>query len=292
MRLYPAPAGSPRNIDTSAAADGARLPPTGRTAGGAADPLPPRAPVVTFSAVPARGLTCALRALALALAALAATPARAQAPRAPGQLVYVAVGDSTAVGVGANGAGYPPRLARRLEAEGHVVKLLNLGVSGATAADVRRDQLPRVMSSSPGLVTIVVGINDLTKGRTLAEFARDLQVIADLVKRTKATVVIATLPDLTLSPSGQGSPPSLARRTAQYNAAIRTVAERHGFAVVDLWEASRAAARADGDAIWSSDGFHPSALGYDRWAAAMWPEVQRAVPPRVQARRPPAAAAP
>src|SRR5690242_17677506 len=54
---------------------------------------------------------------------------------------YVALGDSSAVGVGAREGGYPARLARRLRAEGADVDLMNLGVSGATSADVLRGQL-------------------------------------------------------------------------------------------------------------------------------------------------------
>lgn len=225
-----------------------------------------------------------LAAAFLVVAALA--PATARAAGAP--LTYVALGDSTAVGVGAaDGLGYPARLARRIEAAGLPVKLLNLGVSGATVADLRRDQLPRAMGAQPGLVTIFIGINDVVKERPLREFARDLHMVADLVKRTKAIVVISTLPDLSTWPSGASA--SITRRTAQYNAAIQTVAERHGFVVVDLWQASRAAARAEGsDALFSKDGFHPSAKGYDVWVAAMWPPVERALGPRAQARRGPA----
>jgi acyl-CoA thioesterase I len=232
--------------------------------------------------LPPRRPSRALRA-ALPLAVLvAAAPVRAATA-----LVYVALGDSTATGVGADGGGgYPTRLARRLEVEnGFNVKLVNLGVPGATAADLRREQLPRGMGSGPQLVTIAIGLNDLVQGRTLAEFSRDLQVIADSVHRTKAAVVISTLPDLSLSPSAQGSPASVSRRIQQYNAAIQTVAERYGFQVADLWTASRAASRAEGPAIWAADGFHPSALGYERWAEAMWPAAERALGPKVQARR-------
>lgn len=257
--------------------------PTGDRAGGRAVPPHRRARAYDLAVPRHPRVARALRRAALAVVLLAASTAARAAP----PLVYVVLGDSTAVGVGADGVGYPARLAHRIERDaGFSVKLVNLGVSGATAADVRRDQLPKAMGSGPGLVTIAIGINDVMSGRTLAEFAKDLQVIADLVKRTKAAVIISTVPDLTTAPAGKGAPPSLGRRIQQYNAAIQTVAERHGFVVADLWAASRAAARTDGDAVWSADGLHPSARGYDRWAEAMWPAAERALAPRVQARRP------
>ncbi|MGC3998800.1 MAG: SGNH/GDSL hydrolase family protein [Anaeromyxobacter sp.] len=202
-------------------------------------------------------------------------------------LPYLALGDSTAVGVGAvTGGGYPDRLARRLAGAGLEVKLTNLGASGATVADLRRDQLPRATGKGAGLITLCIGINDVLRERPLGEFARDLHVVGDMLMRTKARVVICALPDLTLSPSGQGAPPALLRRIDQYNAAIRTVAERHGFEVADLAEAIRATPPSQRPALFSPDGFHPSAAGYERWADVMWPAVERAVAPRLQARRP------
>lgn len=220
---------------------------------------------------------------ALLLACVLLAPAVSGAAR---PLVYAALGDSTAVGVGAEqGGGYPERIARRLTASGVPVKLVNLGVPGATAADLRRTQLPKVLAERPAFVTIGIGLNDLAAGRPLREFSRDLHVVADLVARTKATVVVSELPDVSLSPSGAGSPGPLARRIAAYNAAIRQVAERHGFLVAGVEVASRRAFRGRAD-LFAKDGFHPSARGYELWAETMWPTVERALAPRVQGRRP------
>jgi acyl-CoA thioesterase-1 len=219
------------------------------------------------------------------LALLAVVAALPQDADAATPLVYAALGDSTGVGVGAEqGGGYPERLARRLEASGVAVKLQNLSVSGATAADLRRTQLPRVLAERPALVTIGIGINDAIAGRPQADFARVLEVVADSVVRTQAAVVISELPDLSSAPALLAQRASLARRVAAYNAVIRRVADRHGIAVADLETTSRRAFQAS-TGLFSRDGFHPSARGYDLWADAMWPVVERAVAPRIQARR-------
>jgi lysophospholipase L1-like esterase len=224
-----------------------------------------------------------VRLLLLAvLPAVAGLPGRAGAA-AP--ILYVALGDSTATGVGAEqGGGYPDRLARRLGAGGVPVRLLNLGVPGATAEDLRRTQLPRVMQERPALVTIGIGLNDLVRGRPLRDFARDLHVVADLVARTQAAVVISELPDVSRSPSAAGSRASLERRVAAYNAAIRQAAERHGFEVAPLEAISRHALAAE-QGLFAPDGFHPSARGYEVWADALWPAIERALGVRVQARQ-------
>jgi lysophospholipase L1-like esterase len=213
--------------------------------------------------------------------------ARAQGGRgAP--VVYFALGDSTALGQGAEqGGGYPQRIARRLEQSGGVpVKLTNVAAGGATVAELRHEQVPKVIAAQPSLVTIGIGINDLVKERKLADFSRDLEIAADFLRRTKATVVISNLPDLSLSPSAKGAAPSLARRIDAFNAAIALVADRHGFVLADVHGATRRALRDRGAELFSKDGFHPSAAGYELWAEAMWPAVERAVAPRVQARRP------
>ncbi|GAO05300.1 SGNH/GDSL hydrolase family protein [Anaeromyxobacter sp. PSR-1] len=231
----------------------------------------------------------ALAVLTAASALLAAGGARA----APAPLVYVALGDSTAAGQGGGpGGGYPPRLARRLEGAGLAVKLVNLGVPGATVADLRRDQLPRALDASPGLVTVGIGINDLVQGRPLRDFARDLEVVADFLRHTRAVVVISSLPDLGDSPSANGAPAALTRRLDQYNAAIERVAERHGFLVADAFgETRRTVKRLGAGAVFAADGFHPSAAGYDAWTDALWRPVERALGARLQGRRPPAPAA-
>jgi lysophospholipase L1-like esterase len=227
----------------------------------------------------------------LLLLAAAAVPAGRASAAAP--LVYVALGDSTAAGVGAEqGGGYPERLARRLASAGTPVRLVNLGVPGATADELRRTQLPRAQAASPALVTIGIGLNDLVRGRPLADYARDLEIVADAVARTKAAVVISELPDVSRAPGTAtvAAPGALARRVAAYNAVIRRVAERHGFAVGAVEAVSRRAFARSPELL-ARDGFHPSARGYELWTDALWPAVQQVLAPRVQARRAAPAAA-
>jgi lysophospholipase L1-like esterase len=95
--------------------------------------------------------------------------ARAVAPQ-----VQVALGASDAVGVGAMRPaedGWVPLVAAGLP-EG--TQLVNLGVSGATLADMLADQLPVARDASPRWVTIWPAPNDFRNGTPLATFARQL----------------------------------------------------------------------------------------------------------------------
>ena len=67
----------------------------------------------------------------------------------PTELLYVALGDSTAVGVGAQiGGGYPDRLVVKLRTAYPALKLLNLGQSGATSSERSKASSPA--PSGPG----------------------------------------------------------------------------------------------------------------------------------------------
>src|SRR5260370_37858106 len=63
---------------------------------------------------------------------------------------YVALGDSTSVGVGdqADG-GYPERLFRRLKLAGINAGILNLAQSGATTSEVLQRQGHKAVATSP-----------------------------------------------------------------------------------------------------------------------------------------------
>jgi lysophospholipase L1-like esterase len=78
-------------------------------------------------------------------------------------VTYVALGDSTVAGVGATRPErtYVHRLAARLRTVYPRVRLVNLGVSGTTAADVVASQLPAALQQAPTLVTLSIGPNDL-----------------------------------------------------------------------------------------------------------------------------------
>jgi acyl-CoA thioesterase I len=187
----------------------------------------------------------------------------------------VALGDSTAAGVGAaRGGGYPDQLASRLRREGLSVGLTNLGVSGARTADVVQGQLKRAIAAQPTLVTLGIGTNDLWRGTSLESFGEDLDRIARRLKQTGAPVVVCNLPDLALAPVAKLVPSSLYEgRIEPFNDVIAQVAARHGLHVVDLYGASREYIPTHPQ-FFSGDGFHPSEAGYTQWAEFMYPAVR------------------
>jgi lysophospholipase L1-like esterase len=181
-------------------------------------------------------------------------------------LVYVAIGASETVGVGADDPateGWVPRLAQRLGAQ---TRLRNLGVSGTLLSTALRDQLPQAIQAQPDLVTVWLAVNDLNAQVPLASYRADLDaLLARLAGQTHARVVVGNVPDLSLVPVYQGQDRAALRaEVGQWNTAIDQVAASHGAKVVDL-HTGYAELALHPEYI-SADGFHPSAAGYVRVA--------------------------
>jgi len=197
--------------------------------------------------------------------------------RAP--VVYVALGDSTGVGVGARkGGGYPARLFERIERVRPGSRLVNLCVSGATTADLLRGQVGRVRAAAPTLVTLSIGINDVSRQVGVEQFARNYEeIVARLREQTDAPVVVSNLPDISHAPAVPVFLREEARRRINlFNARIGETAARHGLPLVDTYAKSHAVIPTHPE-FFSPDGFHPSDEGYEFWAFEMWPTVKAAI---------------
>jgi acyl-CoA thioesterase-1 len=181
-------------------------------------------------------------------------------------VLYVALGDSTGVGVGAqDGGGYPERLVRLLPA----LRLENLCESGATSADVLADQVPRALRTRPRLITLGIGINDVGLQLPDDAFAVNLEEIVVRLRKL-GVLAIANIPDLALAPAVARLVPRALyeKRIEMFNLHVEATASRHGIALIDLYAVSREILPG-GDELFSADGFHPSAAGYEIWAERM-----------------------
>lgn len=199
------------------------------------------------------------------LAACAAAKPNPRTPVASRPLIYVALGASDAVGVGAAGPteSWVADLARKLPAGS---RLIDLGVSGETLHRALTDELPIALDSHPDLVTIWLVVNDFNARVALPQYAADLEtMLTALQKQTHAHVVIANVPDLALLPAYAGiQRAALSAEVDRWNAVIARQAAAHGAILVDLLSTWKELANHPNYV--GSDGFHPSAAGYARLA--------------------------
>ena len=116
--------------------------------------------------------------------------------------IYVALGDSAAQGLGAARIeeGYVPLVASGVaQASGREVALLNLSLSGATAASVLATQLPQLAGMriagrplKPDLVTLDIGGNDV--GVANLELSRFRDVFTEITSWLTTPTVVLDLP--------------------------------------------------------------------------------------------------
>jgi lysophospholipase L1-like esterase len=195
------------------------------------------------------------------------------------RVVYVALGDSTVEGIGATrpGATYVARLHVRLGTVYRNTSVVNLGVGGATSADVVAGQLERAVLLRPQLVTLSIGPNDITGHVPVAEYERNVDaILARLTTATRAVVVANLLPDLAATPRfrGRQTTAAIGGLTVRFNEALTRVARRYGIEIVDLYGPSRAELPRRPELV-AADGYHPSDLGHARWAELLWAGVER-----------------
>lgn len=176
-----------------------------------------------------------------------------------GELLYVAIGDSAAQGIGASrpDRSYVGLLADDLRATtGRSVRVVNLSVSGATTMLAVRDQLPRLAHLMPDLVTVSIGANDIA-GWNPAEFERNISTIfAEL----PAHAIVADLPCFHL--------PHNERKVAEANRMLRAAARECGLVVAPLHAATRRQGLRGILTQFARDMFHPNDHGYAVWAEA------------------------
>lgn len=195
-------------------------------------------------------------------------------------LRFVVLGDSTSAGIGAGGAddAYPTLLAQRLAADtGRRVELTVLGISGARTADVLADQVPQVAALEPDLVFVGIGANDVTHLTPLDDVAADMGQILDELAPTRADIAVAGAPDMRVYAWHQPLRQITYLRGRQVADAIEEVARSRDVAVVELAEETGPFFAEEPEAHFSSDEFHPSALGYQRWADAIYPVLRSLV---------------
>jgi len=183
---------------------------------------------------------------------------------------FVAIGDSTAEGVGdpdpAGGhRGFADRLAERLAAAQGAVAYANLAVSGYVTREIREHQLAPALALRPDLVAIMAGLNDLLRPRfDAAAIGADLAEMYGAFAAIGCTLLAFTLPDvahrLVVPPLDR----ILARRVHALDDAIRRAARDANAHVIDL-----AAHPMSADPrMWSPDRLHGNPESHARIAAA------------------------
>ncbi|HET9410587.1 MAG TPA: SGNH/GDSL hydrolase family protein [Candidatus Dormibacteraeota bacterium] len=192
------------------------------------------------------------------------------------------MGDSYTIGTGASheSRNYPSLLAARLEdATRREVRLVNPAVNGFTTIDLLAKEIGFLNELRPDVVSVLIGVNDLVRGRTIDSYRESLVEIYDAIATLhlpRGRAVAISIPDWSVVPAARdyGEPQLLHATTDAYNDAASEEAVHRGFTWVDITEVSRNGIGLDG---WvSADDLHPGDPQYAAWADAIWDAVHDA----------------
>lgn len=211
----------------------------------------------------------------------------------------VALGDSITAGVGdavGPDAAHGPGWAAHLALLADTARFENLARNGARTETVIAEQLDLALASGADLATLVIGGNDaLRSDFSPADVARRLTTCVGALRSRGTAVVLATLPPIGLFDLCGGRIRTVMRaRIDAVNAAVRTVAARHGGPAAGAGGrpgAGEPAGRADvvvfdvaeavrpiGLGAWYVDRVHPSPLGHRHLAVTAGRALQVALP--------------
>lgn len=182
------------------------------------------------------------------------------------------LGDSISVGYGVHRHedGFGGALAGHLaERTGRSVEWTVTGQYGATARRIRHRLLPRI-TEPVDIAVLTAGPNDVLCDRKPEQWREDLAAIVDSLSGRATQVMVAGIPpfaQLPCMPRLLGR--HLAGRAEELDRVSREVCDERPFAG---W--------VDGKFLlpfvpeyFAADGFHPSAIGYRRWAGSVADEI-------------------
>lgn len=194
---------------------------------------------------------------ALVIAAQFSRPTPATAQTVPPKPVYLAVGDSLTVGLYAtNLHGFAYIIADALPA----YQLEVAAVTGDGIDNTLR-QLPiELADHAPELVTVEVGINNLTNMAAPAFQARYITLMQMLQDAGVQTVIACTVPW-----TGQNPDTTQYARAVEFSAAIVRTARAYGYTPADCWGATVW----HGEYLSDRDSFHPNDAGHRAIAGAV-----------------------
>jgi len=195
---------------------------------------------------------------------------RASQPEGDRDPLWIALGDSTAQGLGAPGpqGGYVGQTLIQLRrTTGRHWRVINLAVSGSLMRDVLAEQIPMLADEveQPDLVTLGAGVNDIL-------FSAPAKLFADLRALLNAVPDKTVLLDLPLPAGfwwivGRMSVPYITR----INRVIREVADERSLPVAEV--STQFIAPWAGK--FACDNFHPSQDGYRDWTRALLTAIPR-----------------
>lgn len=182
-------------------------------------------------------------------------------------LTLVVLGDSTSIGQGARYQNSIAVKSAEYLAQDYYVSLTNYGVSGATTAEVRNNQIAGATTRTADIALIAVGANDVTKFNSYAQVDQHMRVIIHALRRVnpEIKIVLTGSPQVGSVSRYTTTLQAIARhRVGKINQVYDTIAKELHVTRIPLAEKTGDIFLRD-KSLFAADNFHPNDKGYAVW---------------------------
>lgn len=184
---------------------------------------------------------------------------------------YLALGDSYTIGESVLPVeNFPNQAVQILRKQGFLFNDPEIiAKTGWTTDELQKAIDQHKFLPSYDFVTLLIGVNNQYRGRKTEEYKSEFE---SLLKQAiqfaggkNKHVVVLSIPDWGVTPFAEGRDrKQIAKEIDEYNAASKLISEKYKVNYIDITPGTREAA--NDLTLLTSDGLHPSAKDYLRWA--------------------------
>ena len=199
-------------------------------------------------------------------------------------LSYLALGDSYTIGEGVDVSDrYPMQLVQEWNKAAKIpfASPLIIAKTGWTVDELEAGiQATPTAAEGYDLVTLLIGVNNQYRGRSVESFAADfekmLQRAISFARGKKKRVVVLSIPDWGVTPfaiSKGVDPAQVAAGIDAYNETKKAICAKNGVKFIDITSEYRIAGALPEGVV--EDQLHPSKLIYKKWMDKLLIDVQK-----------------
>ena len=192
---------------------------------------------------------------------------------------YLALGDSYTIGESVLPIqNFPSQLTAMLRSAGYEFEDPRIiAKTGWTTDELEKgidesgNQLP--YKNEYALVTLLIGVNNQYRERTIDNYRKEFESLLlraiSFAGNDKKRVIVLSIPDWGITPFAEGRDrKKIAAEIDDYNKVNHEIASRYNIYYIDITPWTREAA--ENPSLLASDGLHPSADEYKRWAVRIF----------------------
>lgn len=151
----------------------------------------------------------------------------------------------------------------------------NRGISGDTTQGVL-DRLSTITKGKPSKIFLLIGTNDLSRGKSVDEVAKNVAKIVERVKRESPKPKLYVQSVFPVNPKFNKFLGHMNRQKdiAALNAKIKAIAARHGVTYIDVYKSLVIPSTDVMNPEYTNDGLHLLGKGYQKWVDVLKPYLK------------------